>query len=387
MFYKIQPKQIQLHDFSSPSGDLRFETGSDYVYVNLSRNLTGNFNVSGQISVNNVRIPVMDASNSVTGSNSFVFGGISNSISGVRNVAVNSRDCSILGTGNLALNSYLSNFPSSSSNNTLIGGQAVTFANNTTGAVVLKDYTASSLTSNGSNSLTASFTGGCFIENGSLSIKNGDLNVSQLNSGLFSGNAHVLGELYENGDRLVNKTEFDVYTGNYSYLIDSINNQLNGLNSNINTTGAYSVSTSGLLNTKIQQTGLYSVVTSGILDAKIQQTGLNSLNNLTVASGILEYKINISSGYFAATTVSAFLEQTINGAKTFASSPISSGSIYLMGDGGILTGASAASNFVPTGSSSSIGSRGLISYSGDFLYLKISDDPHIWIRHSGVSTW
>ena len=51
-FNKIQPEQIQLHTFFSDSGDLRFTQTNTGVKVNLSRNITGDFNFTGQFKTN-----------------------------------------------------------------------------------------------------------------------------------------------------------------------------------------------------------------------------------------------------------------------------------------------------------------------------------------------
>ena len=52
MYNKIQPEQIEIHTFSSPSGSISFTKGSNYIYGNLSNNLTGNFNITGGLIIN-----------------------------------------------------------------------------------------------------------------------------------------------------------------------------------------------------------------------------------------------------------------------------------------------------------------------------------------------
>ena len=332
MFFKIQPEQIQIHAFSSPSGDMRFFAGSNYVYANLSRYLTGVFDISGSLSVNGVALPVADSTNFTSGSNSFAFGGVDNDVIGVRNTEVNGDSCSILGTGNAAFNSRFADFDAASTNNTALGGYGADF-NGVTGATVLKDGQASVVASNGNNSLTISYGSGTFIENGNLTIKAGNLNVGAGNSGLFSGDLHALGSIYRNGVALA--TTGDIYV------------------------------TSGVLDGKLTNSG-------SALSTRINNTGSTLLAVVAVLSGESVLKTS---------------DQTISGEKTFHQSTIFSQSIYLKGNSGVLSGVSGATQIVPTGSGDSAGARGLVSFSGAFLFYKISDNPNLWVRHSGQLSW
>jgi hypothetical protein len=376
MYYKIQPEQIELHAFSSPSGDLGFQVGTNYVYANLSRSLTGIFGISGGIVINGVSLAMPSATNSVQGTDSFSFGGINNDISGVRNVSVNAESTTIYGTGNVAVNSYLANFPASSLNNTIIGGNGVNIVANTTGAMVLKDKTNNALSSKGNHTLAMSFVSGIFIENGGLRINNGNLIVTSSNSGILSGGLQVFGSATKNGVELATTGDLGTTSG--------------ALNTKIINTGAYAVSASGALNTTIINTGALINTSSGTLNTKIINTGAYAVS----ASGALDTRLintgaSLNSGIVALSGSSVFKtgNQTISGTKTFVDSPVANQSIYLQGNSGILSGVSGASSLVPTGSGHSIGSRGLISYSGQFLYLKISDAPHLWVRHSGDIVW
>jgi len=383
MYYKIQPEQIELHAFSSPSGDLGFQVGTNYVYANLSRSLTGVFGISGGLVINGVSLAMPSATNSVQGSDSFSFGGINNTISGVRNAAINSESSTIYGTGNAAINSYLPNFPSSSLKNTIIGGEGVQILANTTGAMILKDRTASALSSKGNHTLAMSFASGIFIENGGLRINNGNLIVVSSNSGIFSGGLQVFGSARKNGVELATTGDLGTTSG--------------ALNTKIINTGAYAVSASGALNTAIVNTGAYAVSASGALNTAIVNMGAlintssGALNTKIINTGAYAFNASgaLNSGIVAVSGSSVFKtgNQTISGTKTLVDSPVSNQSIYLQGNSGILSGISGASSLVPTGSGHSIGSRGLISYSGQFLYLKISDSPHIWVRHSGDIVW
>lgn len=58
MYSKIQPEQIQLHDFSSPSGHVLFSQGENTVYANLAPTITGDFNFLGNLRISGDSIMV-----------------------------------------------------------------------------------------------------------------------------------------------------------------------------------------------------------------------------------------------------------------------------------------------------------------------------------------
>ena len=343
MYHKIQPEQIKLHAFSSPSGDINFNSGTNYVYANLSRTLSGNFNINGSLFVNGSSIFASDPSNTSTGSNSFIFGGTNNNVSGSRNGLVNSYSSSTLGSGNLGINTRNSNFDTGTSDNTILAGKGVNFDTLITGSTVIKDQRATSLNVDKKQSLIISFESGTFFENGNVSIEDGDLYVSSSSSGLFSGNLHALGTIFENGVPVATTGDLGVLSG--------------ALNNRILNTGAYAVAASGALNTRILDTGAYAVAASGELNTRI--------NTSVFTSG----------------------EQIISGAKTFHENLNLSQSVVIFGGSGILYDAEAGTEIVPASYDDSVGNRGLIAYSGEFLYLKISDIPNIWVRHSGSINW
>ena len=147
------------------------------------------------------------------------------------------------------------------------------------------------------------------------------------------------------------------------------------LNTRILDTGAYAVAASGALNTRILNTGAYAVAASGALNTRILDTGAYAV----AASGALNTRIN--------TSVFTSGEQIISGAKTFHENLNLSQSVVIFGGSGILYDAEAGTEIVPASYDDSVGNRGLIAYSGEFLYLKISDIPNIWVRHSGSINW
>lgn len=337
MYYKIQPEQIQLHAFSSPSGHLEFTSGSNYVYANLADTLTGAFNITGSLSINGQKVNFSDPSNTVaTGLGNFAFGGLSNTIGGTGNVNLNGDYNSIYGKDNTVVNGHLNTFNPSSEKNTVLAGRSITFNSGTTGASVLKDYGSYAVSDNGSDTLTIAFQSGIFVEGGKVTFESANLYLDSASSGIFSGDCNFLGTLTKNGAGLA-------------------------------TTGDIGV-TSGVLDTRIISTG--SELATSILNTGLYAVGVKS--SLDTLSGASVFKTG---------------DQSISGENTFIRNTVFSESLYLKGNSGVLSGVSGASTLVPTESGSAIGARGLISYSGEFLYLKISDNPHHWLRVSGQLNW
>ena len=207
MYYKIQPEQIEIHNFSSPSGDMNFLIGSNYIDVNLSRTLTGNFDFIGDLLISGVPIKSFyNSSNFLSGDNSFVFGGSNNQVSGKRNSSLNTEQSQIGGEGNAIINSSFSSIKENSLNNTILGGKFANILQNITGSMILKDGSVSQVENNINNSLSILFEGGNFIKKGGLNIENGDFKLNNFGSGLISGNFNVLGNSYFSNRPTVNGT-------------------------------------------------------------------------------------------------------------------------------------------------------------------------------------
>ena len=344
MFNKIQPEQIQLHSFSSPSGTIKFEAGSNFVYANLSNSLTGSFNITGDLSVNNQRVQFPDPSNTVqSGNYNFILGGTLNTIQGTGNGLLNGIYNTINGKTNVVLNGEYSDFNINSEKNTLLAGNYASFQSGVTGAVILKDHAGYSTSDNGSNTLTVSFESGIFFEDSPVNFISSDVYLGPTASGVFSGDCYFIGALKKDG--LSVATTGDVYSST------------SGLQSQIINTGS----------------GLFNLITG--ISGQIVNTGSYAVsvkNSLDVLSGNSLFKTG---------------DQTISGKKSFNRDTEFAQSLYLKGNSGILTGIEASTSQIPINYEDPIGERGLISYSGECLFLKISDDPHIWIKFNGSSLW
>ena len=193
-FTKIQPQQLQLPTFFSTSGDIFFTDNSTGVNAIISRNLTGDFSISGSLSVNGGKIFNIDATNSAqTLSGSRVIAGSSNTASGSYNTIVAGSTNQLSGQNNVFLNSYNSSVGSGAAWNTLVAGYNSSFESNVTGSVIIADR-SSIINATGSNSLIVSFASGQTFKGGSTQFEN-HINVSLGNSGIFGGDVSIKEDL------------------------------------------------------------------------------------------------------------------------------------------------------------------------------------------------
>lgn len=402
MYYKIQPEQIQLHSFSSPSGDLVFETGSNYVYANIARYLIGDFEINGGLSINGQAIKSIDGTNSTTGTNCFILGGTYNSATGSKNVILNGSSNTIYGTGNTVVNGYNSSSDADSSNNTLLAGSAASFGSGVKGAVILKDFGAYAAADNGNETLTISFVSGVYFQKGKIILKDTDFHLSNLSSGFFSGDCDFLGGFTKNGVGVATTGDlsttsgilnikiadtgsslYTLITGDYSTLSGSINSTGSSLAASISGTGSTLVAsidaTGATLSSQISALGSNFVYATGTQTISGQKSF--ELRPIMGGTGFM-LSGDLGAGFVYTTGI-----QSIDDSKTFTQDVTFAQSIFIQGTGGIQSGVSGRTQIVPTGSGHATGSRGLLAYSGEFLYYKISDDPHLWVRHSGQLTW
>jgi hypothetical protein len=206
-YQKIQPKQIQLPTFYSRSGDLIFSDQTTGVVVDLSRNLSGNFNITGSLSINNG--PVFKTSSTNTfnqNSGNLIFGGLNNTaLSGRNNTILAGSGNNISGTSNVIVNGINNRINNTSSFNTILAGSGCSFANNITGSVILADL-KSATTNNKSNSLIINFASGITFDGGPTTFETNFI-VNSPNSGLFNSDLTVNGFSYFNNVRVNN----DIY--------------------------------------------------------------------------------------------------------------------------------------------------------------------------------
>ena len=323
MFYKIQPEQIQLHNFTSPSGDLKFDIGNNYVYANLSRALTGNFAITGGLTVNGYKIPTISASNLISGDNNFIWGGVSNVNLGKQNVILNGTQNTINGTGNVAVNGHLSSFGVDSLENTLLAGRSAIFNSGTFGASILKDFSSYSIQDNGSNTLTIAFENGTVFENGSITLNDCDFIQSVASQGVFSGDCFFFGQLEKNGETVATTGDLSILSAKSVLL-----------------TGAQTISGEKNFASRPKWAGEGLLVLSDISGGAtlppsvLYTTGsqdIVGLKNFTVRptlSGVGFATISDIGTVSLSGAVLQYGNQTISGTKTFMSGIIASGGMF-----------------------------------------------------------
>lgn len=202
-FNKIQPEQIQLATFFSSSGDISVNQTDTGVGLNLSREITGDFYLTGHTSnplVINKR-PVF--SMPITGTNTiddftsgtFVFNGAGNTVSGTRNMVINGASNVFTGNGvdNVVVNGASSDFGSGTNSCTSLAGDGADFANQITGAVIITDVTTSTPAAISNHSILIDFDSGTFFAGGDVRFST-DINVASASSGMFSGDLNVIGD-------------------------------------------------------------------------------------------------------------------------------------------------------------------------------------------------
>tara|TARA_B100001778_G_scaffold334907_1_gene348907 strand:- start:798 stop:1586 length:789 start_codon:yes stop_codon:yes gene_type:complete len=217
-FNKIQPEQIQLATFFSSSGDISINQTDTGVALNLSREITGDFALTGNSSnpfVINKR-PVFSmprtGTNTIDDFNSgtFVFNGSSNTVSGTRNMVINGASNVFTGNGidNVVVNGASSDFGSGVNSCTSLAGDGANFADQTTGAVIITDVTTSTPAPVSNHSMLIDFNSGTFFQ-GSPTRFLTDINIKNTASGLFSGNLNVIGNSFLSGTNISGVAKFN----------------------------------------------------------------------------------------------------------------------------------------------------------------------------------
>lgn len=142
MFNKIQPEQLQLPTFFSASGDFLLSDLNTGFKIELKRDLVGDFDFSGNLTVNNNQVLTTASSTVFNGNSGMLIGGTNNTIGGEYNVVINGNNNTIYGEDNTILFSDNSTFETGSQQNMLIGGNTVTFESGVVGSTVMGDDTA-----------------------------------------------------------------------------------------------------------------------------------------------------------------------------------------------------------------------------------------------------
>ena len=209
-FNKIQPEQIQLHTFFSDSGDLNIVQSNTGVQMNLSRNLTGDFSFTGDLSNNGRRVAQLASTeNNIfdPDKGNFLFLGsntdIGDGVNDYDNFAISCNNSSISGINNAVFRANAVTFNTGSQENVCLAGHGITFDKSATGNTVLKDdLSSTSMTITTQHSFHAQFSEGYFFNGGDVNIDN---SLAVEDSGIFRGTLEVLSDAILSGSTIVNE--------------------------------------------------------------------------------------------------------------------------------------------------------------------------------------
>ena len=199
-FNKIQPEQREPRLTHSPSGDIKIYSTDTGLSLDLSRGLTGDFNFSGGLTLNEQPVFPLAKKSSNTydvSSGAFVINNSLNTVIADNALVANCNGISMSGVSHIAFNGTSLNFAPLSVSCMSVGN-AVNFPDATTGTVVLTDSKGATTTALRNDYLDINFEGGTLFQGGP-NILGSNLAVDSSYSGLFSGNLSILGQGYATG--------------------------------------------------------------------------------------------------------------------------------------------------------------------------------------------
>ena len=228
---KINQRQYEPYSLNTPSGNLRFDEFVESFSCYLLESLTGNFDITGNLTVNNGQVLFSDISNDIQiGSNNSVLNSLDSINSGSNCAIVNSNESFLSGDKNTIIGGSDNQIVDSDDAAILFGTQAI--ISKSTGSAILADGNSSRTKESvqRENSLTIDFNSGLFIKNdtfvegslfstGDFSIFDSDVHINASNSGLFSGDFQVLGNAYHTGVSLADFGDLTSSSGDLLQII------------------------------------------------------------------------------------------------------------------------------------------------------------------------
>lgn len=210
----ILPAQYTPYAINTPNGNLFVVEGADFFNVEILETLTGDFNITGSLKLNDVRIVAPDPTNNFDSeNNSQVFGGADNFITGTNNAILWGFNSEVSGDKNVSLWGELNQIEDTAQY-AAVGGNKVKASHD--GSVTLGDQDVSrEKASEKEGQFKVDFSGGALFANDTF--LNGDLFVDQANSGLFSGNLNVLGNMYHTGSPVLNFQDLEDASGSLNH--------------------------------------------------------------------------------------------------------------------------------------------------------------------------
>jgi hypothetical protein len=171
--------------------------------VNLSRDLVGNFDITGGLTVNSRGLLQTDTTLDFDPNSGMLVGGTNSTVTGQYNFVVNGDNNTVNGQNNTVLFSTNSTFEDDSSKNVLIGCDTVTFASGVVGSALMGDDTAIR-TVNQSRKLIIDFASGQRFINDTVFEDNIDVSGIAIFNGsaIFQDNVNITGNLTISGNKV-----------------------------------------------------------------------------------------------------------------------------------------------------------------------------------------
>lgn len=364
---KIKPAQYQPYDLLSVTGNISIDSGIDHFNIDLSEGLSGDFNITGSLKVNEFNVLSPDISNILPAS-SFsegcrIVAGSENFVSGSNNCIVFGYNSVVSGIGNVVLFGDSVNL---GTQNSVAIGNYISINHN--GAAVFADSTSNPKISYAPDSLSIEYTGGAFIRSNAYFTEdvfsNSDFTITGAISGLsliieddarflssvsIQNSAAITGNLSVTGSVLINgQTDLQTtfITGLQALTTFDIQSYSGHVASNFTTTGSFSDFT--------------GKATSGINLVSGQVTGkLNISTFETYTGSTLSSQAVVLTG-----------NQNISGIKSFKA-------ITEFCDGIKFLAQNNCDRYVPL-TSTSTGQFGHVAYSGNYLY--VATGTNLWGR-------
>jgi hypothetical protein len=352
----------------------------------------------GDLTINGKSIQTANSSNTFDQIYNTVVGGSGNTIIGTGNSILNGDESSIIGNQNVIVNGYDCSFASGSRKNTIVGGNLCSVSA-VTGVTILQDQSSIVVSANKNNALYVSFTGGSYVSsnvyiNGDVFFEpTKDLFLSSSSSGVFSGDINVGGNLYWKGLLVPTMAQLTGASGQLSTRIiatgASLDAKINSLS------GSISSAVTGVVKTTENQTisgdktfaddifmhGSSIIGSTGTSVNYVQLAESNSAPQGTLLKAVSK---NSAAILFDAFSTSTEFSNLLNGdadldtcfvVGTDSEFVVDCGEKLVVdsfgnakiGGGLIVEG---INSYVPTGSGDAYGPNGLITKSGNYLFVK-----------------
>jgi hypothetical protein len=351
---KIKPAQYQPYDLLSVTGNISIDSGIDHFNIDLSEGLSGDFNITGSLKVNEFNVLSPDISNILPAS-SFsegcrIVAGSENFVSGSNNCIVFGYNSVVSGIGNAVLFGDSVNL---GAQNSVAIGNYISINHN--GAAVFADSTNPKI-SYAPDSLSIEYTGGAFIRSNAYFTEDVFSNSDFTITGAISG----LSLIIEDGARFLSSVTIE----------DSAT-----ITGNLSVTGSVLINGQTDLQTTFI-TGLQALTTfdiqsySGHVASNFTTTGSFSDFTGKATSGINLLSGQVTNPKISSQAVVLTGNQNISGIKSFKA-------ITEFCDGIKFLAQNNCDRYVPL-TSTSTGQFGHVAYSGNYLY--VATGTNLWGR-------